>query len=58
MMSGLCRNAQAEFDWLIDPVLNPDTRLGVVANPASGHLLVQGWESDGPATEVFRLAAD
>ncbi len=57
MMSGLCRNAQAEFDWLIDPVLNPDTRLSVVANPASGHLLVQGWESDGPATEVFRLAA-
>lgn len=56
LMNGLCRNPLDGFDWLVQPVLNPNTRLAMVANAAMGDLLVQGWESDGAATEVFRLA--
>lgn len=43
------------FAWLQPPVLNPTTRLAVVANPARGFLQVQGWEKDGAATTVFTL---
>jgi hypothetical protein len=53
LMNGLCRQKSDGFKWLIAPVLNPDTRLAVVANPASGRLRVQGWERDGAATEVY-----
>jgi hypothetical protein len=45
------------FAWLRPPILNPDTRLAVVADPASGHMLVQGYESTGPATGVREIAA-
>jgi len=45
------------FDWLRPPILNPDTRLAVVADPASGRILVQGHESTGPATAVREIAA-
>ena len=45
----------AAMDWLIPPVLNLDTRLAVMANPATGRLSVQGLEADGPATEIFHL---
>ena len=45
------------FDWLRPPILNPDTRLAVVADPLSGRMLVQGYESDGPATGVREIAA-
>jgi hypothetical protein len=44
-----------DFGWVKPPILNPTTRLAVVANPARGTLLVRGWEANGPATEVFRL---
>jgi hypothetical protein len=43
------------FDWLEAPILQPDTRLAVMANPARGRLMVQGWEADGPATEVLEV---
>jgi hypothetical protein len=46
-----------DFDWLVPPLLNRHTRLGVVANAARGWLAVQGWERTGPATEVFTLSA-
>lgn len=45
------------FDWLLPPILQDDTRLAVVANPHTGELAVQGWESGRPATETLRLAA-
>lgn len=57
LMEGLCRARAEGFDWLVEPVLNPDTRLAVVANPSSGRLSVQGWERDGLATEVYEHAA-
>ena len=44
------------MDWLHEPILQPDTRVAVVANPASGRLLVQGWERTGPATSVLDSA--
>lgn len=49
--------ADWDFDWLSEPVLNPDTRLALIANAASGELWVQGVESDGPATAVRRIGS-
>ena len=45
------------LDWLRAPILQPDTRLAVMANPRTGRLLVQGWEESGPATAVLDYAA-
>ena len=47
--------ARADFDWLVPPVLNPTTRLAMMAEPAGGRLVARGFEADGPATEVLRL---
>jgi hypothetical protein len=47
--------ADGDFSWLRPPILNPTTRLAVVANAATGLLRVQGWEREGPATTVFNL---
>ena len=44
-----------DFGWLKPPVLNATTRLVCEMNPASGRLLAQGWEADGPATGILRL---
>lgn len=43
------------LDWLRPPILQPDTRLAMMANPRSGRLLLQGWEKDGPATGLLDL---
>lgn len=43
------------LEWLVPPILNDQTRLAAVANAARGRLVVQGLESDGPATGVFSL---
>ena len=45
------------LDWLDPPVLNPTTRVAVVANPRTGHLLVQGIEAQGPVTAPTAVAA-
>ncbi len=57
LMEELCNRAASAspFDWVKSPILNPTTRLAVVANPANGRLVVQGWEKNGPATTVFEL---
>ena len=41
------------FTWLSWPILNDETRLAMVADPASGRLLAQGYESYGPATAIL-----
>lgn len=41
--------------WLQPPVLNPDTRLAVRMNAATGELAVLGFEAQRPATEEFLL---
>ena len=43
------------LDWLTPPILQPDTRLAVMANPRTGRLAVQGWETTGPATALLDL---
>ena len=44
---------ETPFDWVTAPILNPTTRLAVIANPATARLSVQGWENQAPATAVF-----
>jgi hypothetical protein len=53
LMNGLSRLPAQAFDWMVAPILNKDTRLSVVANAATGTLLVQGWEADGAATGIL-----
>ncbi len=43
------------LDWVQAPVLVPDTRLAMMASPRTGRMLLQGWESSGPATAVLDL---
>ena len=51
-------DAPAEgLDWLQPPILNPLTRLVFVADAASGSVIAQGFEADGPATAVLRCNA-
>jgi len=45
------------LDWLKTPIHNSTTRLVVMANPASGLLIAQGWEKSGPATRILRVEA-
>lgn len=52
------RDASADdFAWVRPPILNATTRLAVIANAKRGLLVVQGWEEDGPATQVYRNGA-
>jgi len=44
--------------WLKPPILQPDTRLAVMASPATGRLVAQGWEKHGPATQLLDLVLD
>jgi hypothetical protein len=51
-MNGLSRLPAEGFDWMVEPILNKDTRLSLVANAAAGMLLVLGWEVGGAAVEA------
>ncbi|MDP6388806.1 MAG: hypothetical protein QF654_02795 [Alphaproteobacteria bacterium] len=57
LMSGFCAGHVQDFDWLVAPITNQDTRLATVMNAARGTLRLQGWEASGPVTEIFDLAA-
>ncbi|MFO1128953.1 MAG: hypothetical protein U1E66_11050 [Rhodospirillales bacterium] len=46
-----------DFSWVVPPIRNAATRVAVVANAAVGRLIVQGWEQEAPATEIFTLPA-
>lgn len=56
LMESLRDTSPNDFSWVISPILNPTTRLAVVANAARGFLLAQGWEAHGAATRIFNLA--
>jgi hypothetical protein len=56
LMNELYRDVGNDFSWLEPPILNPTTRLAVIANAGRNTLAVQGWERTGAATEVFTLA--
>lgn len=44
------------FGWLRPPIVQPDTRVAVMANPATGRLMVQGWENTGAVTTILDTA--
>ncbi len=46
---------QDNFSWLRAPILNPFTRLCMVADARTGSLMVQGFEGLPTATELFIL---
>lgn len=46
----------SEFPWLQPPILNPYTRLVMMADAATGDCLAQGFEMQNPATKPLRLS--
>ena len=57
MMAGQAREFDTGFAWLRPPILNDLTRLVFVADAASGRLIAQGYEVNGPATQVLSLGS-
>ncbi len=45
------------FDWLVDPVLNHETRLAAVIRPSTSELWLRGYERDGVATKDLHISA-
>jgi hypothetical protein len=43
------------FEWLKPPMLNEESRLAVLADPATGRIAARGYEADGPATAVLDI---
>lgn len=43
------------LDWVVPPIANSYTRLAATLDARRGALAVQGWERDGPATQVLQL---
>ena len=52
-MEAFAGRPDATFSWLSPPVLNPLTRLAMVASPRGGTVVARGFESDGPATSTL-----
>ena len=48
-------DAGTDFAWLRAPLLNPTTRLVMIAEPASGRLVARGYEAGGPATQTLAV---
>lgn len=48
---------QEHFNWLRSPIVNPNTRLCVIADAQSRRLMVQGFEGSLPVTEIFHMPA-
>jgi hypothetical protein len=55
MMHGIETDLETQFDWLKAPVLNPRTRLAMVADAKAGRLVAQGYEASRPATRRFDM---
>ncbi|MDA7946213.1 MAG: hypothetical protein MPJ78_01910 [Hyphomicrobiaceae bacterium] len=47
-----------DFSWLQPPVRNDLTRLAMVADPARGQMIAQGYEAEGPVTRVLSLETE
>lgn len=52
-MSSVPTSFDPTLAWLTDPILNPTTRLVMIADAKSGRFLAQGYEKDGAATQVL-----
>ena len=55
LMSGRMATAADDLAWLTAPILNPTTRLALVAEAGSGSLTAVGIENEAPATATLRL---
>jgi hypothetical protein len=55
LMEANMSNLAWNFRWMQPPILNRDTRLGVLADAKTGRLGVQGWERERPATEFLEI---
>ena len=56
LMPELGAKLSPDFSWATWPVLNPQTRLIMVADAYKGRLVAQGYEADGPATAPLELS--
>lgn len=56
MLRGVAAGLEGDFGWLRPPVFNPRTRLAMVADARLGRLAAQGFEEQGPATQILTLA--
>ena len=45
------------LSWLRTPIIQPDTRVVVMASPNSGRLVAQGWEKTGVVTRTLDITA-
>jgi hypothetical protein len=57
MMHRIVPELDETFAWMVPPILNPGTRLVMVADAAQGRLVAQGYEAMEPATKPLVLAA-
>lgn len=55
MMHKVVPDFDPSFPWLAAPILNPRTRLVMMADASTGRVLAQGYEAAGPATAVLEL---
>jgi hypothetical protein len=56
-MHAVSTEFDAEFRWLVPPILNTNTRLVMIADAAQGRLIARGIEAYRPATETLDLAS-
>jgi hypothetical protein len=56
MMAAGAQDMSPSFPWLAPPILNPTTRLVMMADAAAGRLIAQGWEEMSPVTAVLDLS--
>ncbi len=54
-MERLLKHPPNHFHWLAPPVLNKDTRLVALADPATGFLRAQGFEKSGAVTHPLNI---
>ena len=55
MMTERLEGAGPDLAWLTPPILNPTTRLVMIAEPAAGRLLATGFEGEAPVTARLEL---
>lgn len=55
MAAAVAAGPDWSLDWLRPPILQPDTRLAMMANPRTGRLVAQGLEASGAVTAVLDI---
>lgn len=53
LVGSLAPDFESDFDWLKPPVLNPLTRLVMVADAREARVQAQGYENEAPATALL-----